>query len=152
MFAHGFEVNRSSSTGHCNAFSGIQTSRGSELRATCFTPNSSVLFDGEIPTLTGLDGNMWARQLLTMNTQTFSGLILDTYEISKVELVMFNSSEWGIGVSRISLRSTEVFPSVTSCELLVKVCIPCDDCDSTEILPDLLFYPTSGSTGYILPR
>ena len=28
----------------------------------------SVLFDGKVSTLTGLDGNLWASQLLTINT------------------------------------------------------------------------------------
>ena len=38
------------------------------LRKTCFIPTSSVLFDGSVSTLTGLDGDMWASQLLTINT------------------------------------------------------------------------------------
>ena len=33
----------------------------------CDAPRTSVLFDG-IPTLTGLNGDMWASQLLTFNT------------------------------------------------------------------------------------
>ncbi len=37
-------------------------------RPQCREPTTSVLQDGIIPTLTGLDGNMWASQLLTINT------------------------------------------------------------------------------------
>ena len=37
----------------------------------CNAPRSSVLFDG-IPTLTGLEGDMWSSQLLTLNTSTSS--------------------------------------------------------------------------------
>ena len=32
-------------------------------------PNSTVLFDGNISTLTGLDGETWASQLLTLQTK-----------------------------------------------------------------------------------
>ncbi len=53
----------SSATGHCSDVS--------DSGRVCNTPRSSVLFDG-IPTLTGLDGNMWATQLLTLNTSTSS--------------------------------------------------------------------------------
>ena len=40
------------------------------LTITCTDPTSSVLYDGHIPTLTGLDGDMWASQLLTLHTTT----------------------------------------------------------------------------------
>ena len=57
----------SSATGHC--------SNVSDSGRVCNTPRSSVLFDG-IPTLTGLDGDMWATQLLTLNTSTSSASII----------------------------------------------------------------------------
>ena len=55
-------VNGSSSTGRCSLF--IRSS----TRQTCLIPTSSVLFDGNVPTLNLLDGDMWASQLLTINT------------------------------------------------------------------------------------
>ena len=33
---------------------------------TCSRPTNSILFGGNVPTFTGLDGNMWASQLLTI--------------------------------------------------------------------------------------
>ena len=54
----------SSVTGHCSSVSSTR------VRSTCTDPTSSVLFDGVIPTLTGLDGDMWASQLLTCTLQT----------------------------------------------------------------------------------
>ena len=38
----------------------------------CTDPASSVLFDGHIPTLTGLGGDMWASQLLTLRLMNSS--------------------------------------------------------------------------------
>ena len=55
-------VNGSSNTGRCSNFIPSHT------RQTCTTPTSGVLFDGNVSTLTGLDGDMWASQLLTINT------------------------------------------------------------------------------------
>ena len=45
-------VNGSSQVGNCSTFTAPSISRLSR----CTTPTSSVLFDGNIPTLTGLDG------------------------------------------------------------------------------------------------
>ena len=56
----------SSETGHC--------SDESDSGRVCTTPLSSVLFDG-IPTLTGLEGDMWASHLLALNTSTSSANI-----------------------------------------------------------------------------
>ena len=56
----------SSETGNC--------SRVSDSGRVCSAPLTSVLFDG-IPTLTGLYGDMWARQLLTFNTSVSSASI-----------------------------------------------------------------------------
>ena len=55
-------VNGSNSTGKCS------NSIHSNTRQTCTTPTGSVLFDGNVPMLNGLDGDMWASQLLTINT------------------------------------------------------------------------------------
>ena len=54
----------SSDIGHCLSVSGNEAGTTS----TCTDPTSSVLFDGVIPTLTGLDGDMWASQLLTLQS------------------------------------------------------------------------------------
>ena len=50
-------------TGNCSDFVPGPTIGG---LSRCDAPDSSVLFDGNIPTLTGLDGDMWASQLLTL--------------------------------------------------------------------------------------
>ncbi len=85
----------SSVTGHC---SDVSDSSG-----VCNTPRSSVLFDG-IPTLTGLDGDMWATRLLTLTTSTssssitfdFNKTVFDTNGVTTytgvelIEVVMFN--------------------------------------------------------------
>ena len=74
---------------------------------TCEDPLSSVLFDdpGGLPTLTGLDGDMWASQLLVMRTSAAStNITFDFHDtphfvrVERVEVVMFNCPQWGIGV------------------------------------------------------
>ena len=125
-------VNGSSATGNCsNVASSIK-----EFTSICNHPTSSVLFDGVIPTLTGLDGDMWASQLLTLNS---TGLIEVAFSFSifqivhlRVELVMFNCPEMGISVQRIRLRdndgivrgSSGDLNSITSCDSLVRLCVP----------------------------
>ena len=116
-------VNGSSVRGNCqvtvNLF-GIITS--------CNNPASSVLFDGHIPTLTGLDGDMWASQLLTVPgvLELRFPINQNFVDIARAEVVMFNCPEWGIGVETIgdgeNFRSVQ--PSLTSCDSLVRVCIP----------------------------
>ena len=76
------------------------------------TPTSSVLFDGNVSTLTGLDGDMWASQLLTINTTANTAEITfdftdtpDYTGVERVEVVMFNCPEWGISVRAINLFS-----------------------------------------------
>ena len=111
----------------------------------CSTPSSSVLYDGNIPTLMALDGNMWANELLTLQPLQpgISTLVAFDFTttpgysgISRVEIFMFNCPEWGISAQTISLLQasdislagtpiTTVNPMVTSCESLVRVCIPC---------------------------
>ena len=118
-------VNGSSSTGRCPNFISSNT------RQNCLTPTSSVLFDGSVPTLTGLDGDMWASQLLTINTTaeiTFDFTDTPGYTgVERVEVVMFNCPEWEISVKTIHLYSatstskkrnfvTTISPTTTSCE------------------------------------
>ena len=99
----------------------------------CFTSWARVLFDGVIPTLTGLDGDMWASQLLTLqrkSTLTNFDIGIPFYmpEIDRVELVMFNCPQWGISVRRIELRGNGVEIQstnfITSCDSFVRLCVP----------------------------
>ena len=110
-------------------------------RTTCLQPTSSVLFDGCIPTLTGLDCNMWASQLLTLQTtRSLTTVIFDFTDtpgydrVERVELVMFNCPQWGTGTNIHLTGATardqffNVFTStsvssITSCESLVRVCL-----------------------------
>ena len=102
---------------------------------TCLQPTSSVLFDGRVPTLTGLDGDMWASQLLTINTtQSLTNVIFDFtdipgyFGIERVEVVMFNCPQLRIASTTIVLTGAtargQTFSSLTSCESLVRVCLP----------------------------
>ena len=111
-------------------------------RTTCLQPTSSVLFDGHVPTLTGLDGDMWASQLLTIQTmQSLTNVIFDFTDtpgyvgIQRVEVVMFNCPQWGVASTTIALLgaiardqvfntfASTSFSSLTSCESLVRVCL-----------------------------
>ena len=135
-FLTGTSVNGSSPTGNCSNVSIDDT------MITCLQPTSSVLFDGRVPTLTELDGDMWASQLLTINTTRSLTVVIfdftDTpgyFGIRRVEVVMFNCPQWGITSTTITLTgatarsqlfnpfaSTSV-SSLTSCESLVRVCL-----------------------------
>ena len=123
-------TNGSSATGNCsNVVSSIN-----EFTSICTDPTSSVLLDGVIPTLTGLDGDMWASQLLTLNSTGSTievAFAIVISQVERVELVMFNCPEWGISVQRISLRDNNRMVigsgdlnSITSCDSLVRLCVP----------------------------
>ena len=105
--ADAVSVNGSSATGHCSSVATGQGSSRGQIK--CYTPTGSVLFDGNIPTLTGLDGDKWASQLLTLRGDTplffdFTGT--PGYAgVERVELTMFNCPEWGISVQQIGLYS-----------------------------------------------
>ncbi len=94
-------------TGHCSDVS--------NSGRVCNTPRSSVLFDGT-PTLTGLDGDMWATQLLTLNTSTSTSITLDFngldnyVGVGTIEVVMFSCSMRGIGINSISIRTSDDSP------------------------------------------
>ena len=130
-------VNGSSATGHCSNVS------KNGVKSTCTDPSSSVLFDGVIPTLTGLDGDMWASQLLTLQKDTLGPTV--TFDFTgtqdyvglsgRLEVVMFNCPEKGISAStiRVLTSSPSVNPTpplmvvninITSCDSLVRVCTP----------------------------
>ncbi len=78
-------VNGSSEDGNCSL-----------KLTTCNEPTTSVLQDGIIPTLTGLDDDMWASRLLTINPLLISPLAFKIHRVKRVEVVMFNCPEWGI--------------------------------------------------------
>ncbi len=113
----------SSATGHC--------SNVSDSGRVCNTPRSSVLFHG-IPTLTGLDGDMWATQLLTLSTSTSSSITFNFNGVAKyvdvgtIEVILFTCSVRGIRVTSISIHGDVYSPLGTlnhfpqSCEYLVR--------------------------------
>ena len=123
-------VNGSSAIGNC-----VNENR----RTTCYSddPTSTILFDRGIPTLTGLDGDIWASQLLTIQTTASSiNIIFDLrtptfMRVDRVEVVMFNCPQWGIGVESVSVQTVGTDPiltstishDVTSCNSLIKVCL-----------------------------
>lgn len=109
-----------------------------------------VIFDGDLPRLSDLGGDLWASDFLTLSAPSVAALNMDlggssVYDsISKIELIMFNCPWWGIGIESITLYITlrldvvggtnlvRVNPTIASCNSLVKICIPCTRCDSTE--------------------
>ena len=118
-------VNGSSATGHCSS---IEDNRE---RTNCLDPASSVLFDGVIPTLTGLDGDMWANQLLTLHSNSTTSIVFSFKNVGipvvrRVKMVLFICEEWGISVESIKLvlpsDSFGTIPTITSCDSLVRVC------------------------------
>ena len=99
----------------------------------CNDPCNSVLFDGVIPILTGLDGNMWARQLLTFRgsrdsppriTFNFSS----TYNsLGVIEVVVFNCPSNDIGTSTILITSDvgvldHIAVTASSCQHFERSC------------------------------
>ena len=93
-------VNGSSIDGNCSRDHYVTSS---SFR-TCNLPTSSVLFDGNIPTLTGLDGDVWASQLLTIQklashhqdaTIEFHFSPIRLHHAERIEVVAFNCPEWG---------------------------------------------------------
>ena len=146
----------SSDTGNCSRV----TSNG--VISTCTNTTSSVLFDGVIPTLTGLDGDMWASQLLTLQraTSTRALVLFDFTDTpgygglsGRFEVVMFNCPDMGISASTIII-STSSSPSVnptplmvvnidiTSCDSLVRVCTPIRT-TQPSITPEFVIGPSS---------
>ena len=129
----------SSATGNCS----ILISSG--IAIICTEPTSSVLFDGVIPTLTGLDGDMWASQLLTLQRPSSNARVIVLFDFidttgyvglsGRLEVVMFNCPEKGISASTIRVSTSTsslvsltplmvVNIGITSCDSLVRVCTP----------------------------
>ena len=144
-------VNGSSATGNCAS---VSSSTSGTL--TCADPTSSVLFDDPrgMPILTGLDGDMWASQLLTIQSTASSiDIIIDLntptfMRVERVEVVMFNCPQWGIGVQTIQalennnalIQTANV--GITSCTSLVRMCL-----SSRTTIPVIIlrFFPSPGS-------
>ena len=90
---------------------------------TCATPTSSVLFDGVIPTLTALDGNTWARQLMIMQRARIGLSALYLYfdftntpgytRVRKIEVVLFNCLQWGTAVREIRVSTLGTDPRIS---------------------------------------
>ena len=134
-------MNGSSPLGYCSSVINFGESSAGEL---CTQPAGTVLFDGNVPTLTALDGDMWASQLLTIRTQSNVGLLMYfptkpvRIQVQRVEMVIFNCPEWGISAENILLvplslndlssifttdvTSRNITPTITSCDSLVRVC------------------------------
>ncbi len=145
-------VNGSSEDGNCSLTVNI-----------CNEPTTSVLQDGIIPILTGLDGDMWASQLLTISRDSLTTDITFDFEatpgyvgVERVEVVMFNCPEWGISVDIITIHGstaatsigsalTTITPTLTSCDSLVRVCIS-ESVSSTLIALTLRFQLSPAST------
>ena len=106
-------VNGSSEDGNCSI-----------IVTTCNEPTTSVLQDVIIPTFTGLDGDMWASQLLTINS-TDSPTIDITFDfegyfgVERVEVVMFNCPEWEISVDSITLYGSTVTALIGNLEIIL---------------------------------
>ena len=147
-------VSGSSATGHCSNVS------NTGIRLYCRDPTSSVLFDGVIPTLTGLNGNMWASRLLALQRTTIISRPAVTFDFTdtagyvglsgRLEVVMFNCPAMGISASTITV-ATALTPlvsttplmavniGITSCDSLVRVCT-----SITTVQPSIfLQFPTS---------
>ena len=115
-------MNGSSAVGKCSTPVGL----------TCQDPASSVLFDQDIPTLTGLDRDMWASELFTM-LSIFPSLIFgftvtpNFAGVARAEVILFNCEQMGISVASFSLQSgaDAIIKAVTvsSCDSLVRVCL-----------------------------
>ena len=120
----------SSETGRC--------SNVSDSGSVCNAPHSSVLFDG-ISTITGLEGDMWASQLLSLNTSTFSASITFDFTnptdkngpityagVQVIEVVMFNCPARGIGTNNVKVsangRIADNIVVSVSCNYLVRGC------------------------------
>jgi hypothetical protein len=112
-------------------------------RTYCPNPITGILFDGIVPSLTVLDENTWARQLLTIHlvpttpdshvsvTYDFTNTSSGYAALGRVEVVLFNCPEWQISVQTIrffdavngaELDTFHLPNHVTSCNSLVRVC------------------------------
>ena len=105
---------------------------------------TSVLNDGIIPALSGVSDNtsQWAAQLFTMRRSGTNSIVV-SFEVpqgnhNRVELSVFNCPERGIYVPNVTVyvdfyfsperslgnRNTDVTLLETSCDYLLKFCVP----------------------------
>lgn len=120
------------------------------------------MFDKEIHTIQPTEEN-WARELATLSAPAVASINfhlgdIGDSRINRVEVVMFNCPWWGIGIETIAINypvRLEVLggetvatahPTIASCESLVKVCIPCTECDTARQLIGMDFRTLSGSS------
>ena len=109
----------------------------------CEAPENSVIFDGDIPTLAGLSGHMWASQLLTLTSDSNGMDIRFDFKptnktseniIRMVQVVLFNCPSWQIGANSISVWNITGTPNLissvtdlsTCCDNLTVICINMD--------------------------
>ena len=120
---------------------------GGNPQATCSNPTSSVLFDGIAPTLTDLDEDTWAEQLMVLVDPFSQDIppplqfdihftdIPDYTGVTRAEVALFNCPQWqtGLGTIEVSQQQTSdrIFTSTirtpvteVSCDTLITVCIP----------------------------
>ena len=103
------------------------------------------MYDGAVPSLTALNTDTWATQLLTLH-RTGRPLITSDFtgqeghqEIRRVEVVFFNCPQWGISVdgivilqsnitsgTRQLIKNTDIDSMATSCDSLVTVNLTCE--------------------------
>lgn len=115
------------------------------------------MFDRNIPTLTQLDGDRWASELLTLYTRSMrSTMTFDfnhgrAYYVARIEVVLFNCPQWGISIREILLIDSITrwtlgcyYPSSTSCNSLVRVCLPYINSRRRKLT--LQFVPDRGSS------
>ena len=121
-------MNGSSPLANCN----ITEYNGDGTVSTCSRPWTSVLFDCAIPALTNLDGDGWASELLTLKMDSSRSIMTFdfSFTLAHIEVVLFNCPEWSISIREIRLIDSgercigTYYPPSTSCNSLVRVCIP----------------------------
>ena len=129
-------MNGSSRIGNCSL----------EQNSVCFNPTSSVLLDGVVPEFIDKEDDMWARDLLTLQSTTNVGIefrfndLPENTGVGRTEVVLFQCPQCGIYVDSISIISTTNVVvgsrniSLSSCDSLVRVCIEVNDQGSLSSL------------------
>ena len=131
-------VNGSSENGNCSS-----TTVNTDGIQVCNTPETSVLFDGVIPSLSDINTNMcWANQLLVLDvassiTFEFSQPSIGTFNTQGLEIVMINCPSENIGADTVRLyegRHFRKFPNFDmSCDRLIRGCGSFQSITSTTI-------------------
>ena len=147
MFSYSHKKNVISAANGSSITGGCSNITFESNRTICFRSTRSFLFDGNVPTLTGLDGDMWASQLLTVeapgnNSVEFIFNFTDTPGYTGVggaEVVMFNCPEWGISVETFTFTTSSEIRSVnpttsTSCDFLVTMQLPSAVSSSQQVI------------------